>query len=379
MRSPILAAAAFGLAACGAGAQTPQQAPITKPAPKADLPFAVTPVATFKAPWALAFLPDGRMLVTEKKGMLKLVSADGKTQIDVAGVPAVDSGGQGGLMDVAISPQFAKDGLVYFSYSAAGDGGLKGVILARGKLAATGDAARLEGVTTLYTASPFVEGGGHYSGRILFAPDGTIYYTNGERQKFDPAQDPSGSLGKVLHLTAEGKPAGKGPLTARGFKPEVVSYGHRNLLGLAFDDRGRLWEVEMGPLGGDELNLVVPGRNYGWPIVSNGNHYDGKDIPDHPTRQEFEAPKASWNPSIAPSSLMIYSGRLFPAWRNSAFIGALAGKGLVRVALNGTEADEIEMWDMKARIRGVRQGPDGAIWVLEDAPGGRLLRLTPKG
>ncbi len=380
MRLPILSVAVLALAACGSGsvAQPSPQAPITQPAPRADLPFAVTPVATFDAPWAMAFLPDRRMLVTEKAGTLTLVSADGTRQLAVAGTPAVDSAGQGGLMDVALHPQFARNGLVYLSYSAAGAGGLKGVVLARAKLVEGQGTARLDGLETLYAARPLVEGNGHYSGRILFAPDGTLFFTAGERQKFTPAQDPDATLGKVLHLTADGKPVPGGPLVREGLPPEVHSIGHRNLLGLAWDDGGRLWEVEMGPRGGDELNLILPARNYGWPIVSNGTHYDGKDIPDHPTKPEYEAPKASWNPSISPSSLMIYSGGLFPAWRNSAFIGALSGKGLVRVALNGTTAGPIEMWDMKARIRGVRQGPDGAIWLLEDAPTGRLLRLTPK-
>jgi glucose/arabinose dehydrogenase len=233
-------------------------------------------------------------------------------------------------------------------------------------------------VQVLFRASPKVTGGGHYSGRIAFSPDGRLFFTAGERQKFDPAQDPKATLGKVLRLDLDGKPAKGNPLAAKGFDPAVWSYGHRNLLGLAFDGQGRLWEVEMGPRGGDELNLILPGRNYGWPLVSNGDHYDGKVIPDHPTRPDLEAPKASWNPSISPSSLLFYSGAAFPAWRGNAFISALGGQALVRVAIEGDTAKEAARYEMGARIRAVDQGPDGALYVLEDGPRGRLLRLTPK-
>lgn len=363
------------------------QAPITGAQTGAVKPFVTTPVATFDEPWAMTFLPDGRMLVTEKSGTLKLASADGKIITAVTGVPKVDSDGQGGLMDVVLHPRFAENGIVYLSWSEAGAGG-KGVVLGRGKLVeqqvqcvTTPCAAqvRLDGFATIYRASPFVSGDGHYSGRIAFSPDGThLFFTNGERQKFDPAQDKRGSLGKVLRLTDDGKPAADNPLAAQGFKPEVWSYGHRNLLGIAFDSKGRLWEQEMGPKGGDEVNLVLPAKNYGYPIVSNGDHYDGRNIPDHPTRPEFEAPKVSWNPVISPSGMMIYSGTLFPAWRDNIFIGGLSSQALIRVAVKGDTAREAERYDMGARIREVEQGPDGAVYVLEDGEKGRLLKLTPK-
>lgn len=345
-------------------------------------PFTVTPVADFDSPWAMTFLPDGRMLVTEKKGALLLVSADGKQRQTIATLP-VDSAGQGGLMDVMIAPDFASSKHVYLSYSIAGDGG-KGVVLARGTLASdAGGKPTLTGVTELFRASPFVSGNGHYSGRIAFSPDGKyLFFTNGERQKFDPAQDPKATLGKVLRLTPDGKPAGDPGLTARGFHPAVWSYGHRNLLGLTFDAAGNLWEQEMGPKGGDEVNLILPGRNYGYPIVSDGDHYDGRDIPDHDTRPEFEKYKVMWNPVISPGGLMAYSGKMFPQWKGDLFIGGLSSQALVRVDVDGTNARKGDQWPMGARIREVEEGPDGAIWVLEDgAQGsqGRLLRLTPAG
>ncbi len=385
----LLPAFAIAAAACTndpAPAQ-PAQAAITGARAPAEKPFTVTPFAAFDSPWSMTFLPDGRMLVTEKRGRLLLVSADGRRATVLAGVPAVDSAGQGGLMDVVAAPDFARSHAIYFSYSASGPGG-KGVTLARATMppdimcirAPCPTSNRLADVKVLFQAHPFVDGNGHYSGRIAFSPDGQyLFFTNGERQKFTPAQDPKASLGKVLRLTLDGKPAPGNPLAAKGFDPAIWSYGHRNLLGIAFDAQGRLWEQEMGPRGGDELNIILPGRNYGYPIVSNGNHYDGRDIPDHPTRPEFEAPKVSWNPVISPAGLMIYSGAMFRAWAGNILIGGLSSKSLVRVVVEGDTAREIERYDMGARIREVEQGPDGAIWLLEDGEsGGRLLKLTPK-
>jgi len=370
-------APATGNTAIAAGAAV-AQAPITGAQAFAEKPFVATPIATFQSPWALAFLPDGRMLVTEKAGTMLLVSADGKTRVALAGIPAVDSDKQGALGEVALDPDFAGNKLVYFSFSEAA-GEEKGIALVRGRLAEDGaGGARLDDVRILYRAHPKVTGGGHYAGRIAFSSDGHLFFSAGERQKFDPAQDPRATLGKVLRLDPDGRPAEGNPLAAEGFDPAVWSYGHRNPLGLAFDGQGRLWEVEMGARGGDELNLVLPGRNYGWPLVSNGDHYDGKVIPDHPTRPDLEAPKTSWNPSISPSSLLFYSGTMFPEWRGNAFISALSGQALLRIAIDGDTAREAARYAMNARIRAVDQGPDGALYVLEDGPDGRLLRLTPK-
>lgn len=381
LRKSLLAASALALAGCNSSSVE------AGAAMAGDPPFQVTPIAAFNEPWAMTFLPDGRMLVTEKSGTLKLVSADGKISAEVSGAPTVDSGGQGGLMDVVLHPDFANNGMVYLSWSESGAGG-KGVALGRGKLVETQvqcvrapcpAVASLEGFTTIFRASPFVSGDGHYSGRIAFSPDGHLFFTNGERQKFDPAQDKSATLGKVLRLNDDGTPAKDNPLAAQGFRPEVWSYGHRNLLGLTFDAEGRLWEQEMGPQGGDEVNLIKAGANYGYPKVSNGSHYGGKDIPDHKAGDGYEAPKVWWNPSISPGGLMFYDGKLFPEWKGSLLLGGLSSEALLRVKIDGDKASKADQWPMGARIREVEEGLDGAIWVLEDGPSGRLLKLTPKG
>jgi glucose/arabinose dehydrogenase len=346
--------------------------------PATGLPFKVTEVADFNEPWAMTFLPDGRMLVTEKAGTLNLVAADGKSRKVVTGTLPVSSAGQGGMMDVVLAPGFASNRHVYFSFSEAGPGG-KGVALARGTLA-DGATPSLADVAVIFRASPYVEGDGHFSGRIAFSPDGQyLFFTNGDRQKFDPAQDPKATLGKVLRLTLDGKPAPGNPLAAGGFHPAVWSYGHRNLLGIAFDAGGNLWEQEMGPKGGDEVNLILPGRNYGYPLVSDGDHYDGRPIPDHATRPDLEKYKVNWTPVISPGGLIVYSGAMFPQWQGDLFIGGLSSKALVRVDVNGTNATKGDQWDMGTRIREVEQGPDGALWLLEDGlrgAGGRMFKLT---
>jgi glucose/arabinose dehydrogenase len=346
----------------------------------AGLPFQVQVVADFESPWAMTFLPDGRMLITEKSGILFVVSADGQQRKRVDGIPVVSSDGQGGLMDVVLHPGFTQNRLVYFSYSEAGQGG-KGVVLARGAFA-DGEQPALQKVEILFRASPYVEGDGHFAGRIAFSTDGYLFFACGERQKFDPAQDPKATLGKVLRLKDDGTPAPGNPLAAKGFHPAVWSYGHRNLLGIAFDASGNLWEQEMGPKGGDEVNLILPGRNYGYPIVSDGDHYDDKPIPDHDTRPEFEKYKVNWTPVISPAGLMVYSGKLWPQWKGDLFIGGLSSMALIRVDVDGTNARKGDQWPMGERIREPEEGPDGAIWLLEDGRRdgkGRLLKLTPLG
>jgi len=372
------------LVACGAGRAvaapaTAAQGPIVGERPFAPKPFVATPVARFESPWAMAFLPDGRMLVTQKAGRMLLVSADGKQRTAVAGMPRVAPAGQGALGEVVLHPDFARNGLVYFSYSESKGAG-QGTALARARL--VGDiarGARLDGLKVIYRAHPYVSGEGQYAGRILFTGDGHLFFSTGERQKFTPAQDPKGTLGKILRLNEDGTPAPGNPLAAKGFDPAIWSYGHRNPLGLAFDATGRLWETEMGPRGGDELNLILPGRNYGWPLVSNGDNYDGTPIPRHATRPDLEAPRLSWNPSISPANLLIYSGAMFPGWKGEALIGGLSGRMLIRVTIDaGGNAREAARYDMGARIRAVDQGPDGAIYLLEDGSNARLLRLTPR-
>jgi glucose/arabinose dehydrogenase len=353
--------------------------------------FTTTRVARLDEPWAMAFLPDGRVLVTEKRGALKIVSADGGKIGDVEGVPNVAYGGQGGFGDVVLHPEFADNSLVYMSFAEAGRGGEAGAAVARARLALDGaGGGALEDLAVIWRQVPKVSGQGHYGHRIAFAPDGHLYISSGERQKFDPAQDMTVNLGKIVRLNDDGSvpadnpfaagqsPGGSSATAAPGaaVTAQIWTLGHRNPLGLAFDARGRLWNVEMGPRGGDELNLVERGANYGWPIVSNGDHYSGEPIPDHPTRPEFHPPAVFWNPVISPSSLAFYSGSEFPEWQGDAFIGGLSSQSLVRIELDGTSAREAQRFAMGAEIRAVRQGPDGAIWLLQDGRDGRLLRLS---
>jgi glucose/arabinose dehydrogenase len=341
--------------------------------------LAIDAVGQFDEPWAMTFLPDGSALVTEKQGRLIWWRSGGrKTQ--VGGTPKVDHGGQGGLGDVLLHPAFAKNRLVYLSWVEAGGNDTRGAVVGRGRLVTEGT-PRIEGLQVIWRQAPKVEGRGHFGHRLAFGPDGKLYVSNGDRQKFEPAQDMSGTLGKVVRLNDDGSVPADNPFAKRGgATAQIWSLGHRNILGLAFDGRGQLWSHEMGPKGGDEFNRIERGSNYGYPLVSNGDHYDGKKIPDHSTRPEFNAPEISWN-DLSPAGLMIYGGKLFPQWRGNAFLGGLSGKTLVRVAINGSGAKEAERWDMNARIREVEQGPDGAIYVLEDqrgGSGGRLLRLSPR-
>ncbi|MCD9027137.1 PQQ-dependent sugar dehydrogenase [Luteimonas sp. BDR2-5] len=359
-----------------------ETAPAADPADDAQaaLPFASEAVASFDEPWALGFLPDGRLLVTEKPGTLQLVTLPGGAKQEIAGVPAVGYGGQGGFGDITPHPQFADNDLVYLSYAEDGDGG-RGAAVARARLAFDADGAgTLQDLEVIWRQVPKVSGNGHYAHRIAFDEAGKLWIASGDRQKFDPAQDMQSNLGKILRLNDDGSVPDDNPFVDQGgVAAQVWSLGHRNPLGLAFDAQGRPWDVEMGPAGGDELNLVVRGENYGYPLVSNGNHYDGRPIPDHDTRPEFKAPAITWTPVISPSSLMFYSGTLFPEWTGNAFIGGLSGQTLVRVEIDGDNAREAERFPMGARIRDVAQGPDGALWVIEDGKDGRLLKLTPRG
>jgi glucose/arabinose dehydrogenase len=345
--------------------------------------FTTTELADFSVPWAMAFLPDGRLLVTEQRGALKIYKQGGAIG-EVTGVPTVSYGGQGGLSEVVLHPKFAENGWVYLSYAEAGEGELRGAAVARAKLELSGDGGKLTGLEVIWRQSPKVDGGGHYSHRIAFDADGKLWISSGDRQKFDPAQDMQANLGKILRLNDDGSVPRDNPFADRGgVTAQIWSLGHRNPLGLAFDSAGRLWGVEMGPQGGDELNLIKRGANYGYPIVSNGDHYDGKVIPDHPTRPEFAAPAVFWNPVISPSSLMFYDGTEFPEWRGDAFIGGLSSQSIVRIEFDGEQAREAERIAMGMRIRAIEQGPDGAIWVLEDeregrGGQGRLFRLSAK-
>lgn len=345
-----------------------------------DWPFEMTSIASFDKPWAMTFLPDKRLLVTEKAGVVWVVTQDGKKSGPVSGVPDVAFGGQGGLGDIVLHPDFANNEWVYLSYAEAGDDGEYGAAVTRARLQLNADgSAKLLEPSVIWRQVPKVSGRGHYGHRIAFSPDGYLFISSGERQKFDPSQDMRANLGKILRLNDDGSVPKDNPFADKGgVMAQIWSLGHRNPLGLAFDADGRLWNTEMGPKHGDELNLVKRGHNYGYPIVSNGDHYSGKEIPDHDTRPEFEAPKAYWVPAISPAGLMFYDGELFSAWRGNAFIGGMSATALVRVEIDGDTAREVGRYKTGKRYREQEQGPDGAIWLLEDGENGRLLRLTPK-
>ena len=376
------------LAACGGGggssrtAEPVGDAPRPTPAPPTPAPtpasngaFNVTQVAEFNEPWAMTFLPDGALLVTEKRGALLLFS-DGK-KLTINGVPAVAYGGQGGMGDVILHPDFASNSRIYFSYVEAGANGTRGAAVARATLNRTPDGGSLQGVQVIWRQEPKMSGSGHFSHRLAFGADGLLWITSGERQEFSPAQNMDMNLGKVLRLEDDGSIPADNPFVSQGgVAAQVWSLGHRNLLGIAFDANGQLWTHEMGPLGGDELNRIERGANYGWPIVSNGDHYDGRVIPDHDTQPQFNAPEVSWNPVISPAGLIFYDGREFPKWNGNAFIGGLSSQALIRIEFSATGAREAERFAMGARIREVEQGPDGAIWLLEDGGGAGLLKLT---
>jgi glucose/arabinose dehydrogenase len=401
------------LAACGASGPTSARSGNAEAAPAVESgpPFKVAEVATFDSPWAIAFLPSSTTaLVTEKPGRIWLVDVANGQKQPLSGAPDVVVSSQGGLLDIAPSPGFKTNGLVYLTYSEASANGGSGLALARGKLVRDGGAARLEDLHVLWH-DPAGGGGGQFGARIAFAPDGqSLFLSSGERQRFTPAQDPSQPLGKILHLTLDGKSAPDNPMAGKtgaatvdvtdppkdtqaaknaptrtirwpgpNLTPaETWTSGHRNPYGLMFAPDGRLWETEMGPRGGDELNLIVKGRNYGWPVVSNGENYDGVPIPDHSTRPEFEAPKTFWDPSISPGGLLIYSGDKFPQWKGDALIPALSGEALIRVDIDGDNTKKADEWPMAARLRGIAQGPDGAVYLLQDGEGAKLLRLDPR-
>jgi glucose/arabinose dehydrogenase len=367
------------LGACnGSGSITSGNAATAAPA-TGGRPFQVQEMARFNEPWAMTFLPGGQALITEKPGRLLLWRAGGQA-VPVQGVPKVDYGGQLGLGDIVLHPNYARNRMVYLSWAEPGSGDTRGAAVGRARLVTDAGAPRLEGLQVIWRQDK-VDGRFHHGHRLAFSRDGHLFITSGDRMKFDPAQDLSSNIGKVVRLRDDGSVPRDNPFASRGgVAAQVWSLGHRNPLGIAFDARGQLWTHEMGPRHGDEVNRIERGSNYGWPVVSNGSHYDGRDIPDHPTRPQFNAPEVSWNPAISPAGLIIYSGNMFPQWRGNAFIGGLSSRGLVRVAIDGATAREAERFDMGQRIREIEQGPDGAIYVLEDerqGAGGRLLRLAP--
>lgn len=355
----------------------------------------VEDLATLDNPWGMAFLPDGRLIISEKPGDLRIF-ANGEIGPSLGGMPKVAYQGQGGLLDVAIDPDFASNQFVYFYYvepadpqpddvkdnwdprlghQSEPDNTMKGGAVARGKL--EGDA--LQAVTVIWRQEPKEIGRGHFGGRLVFAPDGKLFITSGDRQRFDPAQDKQSNLGKVVRINPDGSLPDDNPFAKDGGRGDIYSMGHRNPLGAAINPAtGKLWIDEMGPKGGDEINIILPGKNYGWPIVSNGSNYDDSPIPDHDTKPEFQAPLTSWSPVISPSGMLFYTGDMFPSWKGSVLLGGLSSTAIIRVSLKRDKVTGEERITTGKRIRDLEQAPDGSLMVLVDGEsGGNLWRLTP--
>jgi aldose sugar dehydrogenase len=407
MKHSVLAGLFLAMAVTAASAQV--NAGTQKP--EADPPFTITQVTTLSLPWKIAFLPDGRMLITEKTGGLQLVTHQGQ-KMPVVNIPAVLWRGQGGMLGVFLSPHYAKDHFIYLTYSEPGEPSGSSLALARAELKIEKNAASLENLKVIWRDGERGDGG-QFGAAVAFSPDSKyLYLSVGERQRMTPAQDPNQPLGKILRLTLEGKPAPGNPMAgktgaasvpvidppedteAAKTAPVVRTYtfpgpnltpsetwctGLRTPYGLAFAPDGRLWELEHGPRGGDELNLIEPGKNYGWPLVSYGKNYNGVPIPNPDTRSDLAKPVIYWLPVIAPGNLMFYKGAMFSQWNGSAFVSGLISKALIRITFDGKGgAQTAERWDVGFRVRDVEVAPDGALWMIEDAKPGRLIRLTPK-
>ena len=377
------------LASCGNAYSTDGGETASTPSPTVDGEFdgdfAITAHGEFDEPWASAFIPGTPMLfITEKPGTAKIYNTDNDRVITVSGLPQVDYGGQGGLGDVAFLPSESASSVgtrtIYLSWAEAGEGDTRGAVVGRGQLnCASATACSVSNLNIIWRQAPKVTGRGHYSHRIVFSPDEQyMFVSSGERQKQDPAQNTENTLGTIVRLNLDGSAAAGNPFADRGSPTDQIwTYGNRNILSMDFDSAGRLWGIEHGPAGGDELNLVQRGANYGWPVRSNGDNYDGSNIPDHTADDGFTKPVISWSPVIAPGNMVFYDGDLFEGMDGDLIVAGLKTQALIRIAFDGEEAREVARYDMGNRIRQVVYGPDGALWVLEDGEGGRLLELRP--
>ncbi len=379
LRSRVLALSAVLTLVVGVEPMLAQGAPKSTTPSSIAAPVSVTEVASgLVHPWGLAALPDGRMLVTERPGRLRFVSKDGQLSTPIQGVPAVYAEGQGGLLDVTIDPAFAQNKLIYLSYSEISDS-LAGTAVARGKL----ENQSLTDVRVIYRQHPKVKGAGHFGSRIVFRRDGTLFITQGERMSYsEQAQDLASGLGKIVRIKSDGTIPKDNPfLNRKGVRPEIWSYGHRNVQAAALDPAtGDLWEIEHGPKGGDELNRAQAARNYGWPIITYGVNYSGTKVGEGITAKAgMEQPTFYWNPVIAPSGMIFYTGNVYPQWKGSIFVGSLAPGALVRLTMRNGRVTQEERYlgELNERIREVAQGSDGKIYLLTDSKNGRILRLDP--
>jgi glucose/arabinose dehydrogenase len=332
-------------------------------------------------PWGMAFLPDGRLLVSERPGRLRLIGRDGKLSAPLQGVPKVFASGQGGMLDVQLGPDFATSGLIYFSYAEPRDGARTGTSVARARLVNEGDGGRLGEVQVIFRQEPSYASGNHFGSRIVFTRDGSLFVTLGERYSArDQAQNPANHLGKLVRVMPDGSPYAGNP-RKDGWRPEIWSIGHRNVQGAAINPAtGKLWTAEHGARGGDEINIPDAGKNYGWPVITYGRDYSYAKIGEGTAKPGMEQPIYYWDPSIAPSGAAFYTGNRFPEWTGNLFVGALAGQALHRLVLDGERivGEEKLLSDLGERIRDVRNGPDGALWLLTDSPEGRVLRIVPQ-
>ena len=368
----------FGVVACGpARAQGPAQRSPT-PGSIDGVVRAETVARGLEHPWGIAFLPDGRMLVTERPGRLRIVDINGTVSAPLSGVPRVHAVGQGGLLDVTLDPNFAQNHTIYLSFAEPGPGGTAGTAVARGRLTDTG----LEDVRTIYSQRPKMQGGGHYGSRLVFGRDGTLFITQGDRMNWrDSAQSLTAGMGKIMRINPDGTIPRDNPFVGRNdAQPEIWSYGHRNLQGAALHPQtGQLWTVEHGPRGGDELNHPEAGKNYGWPVIGYGINYDGSRAHASTTKEGMEQPVYYWDPVIAASGVQFYTGNRYPGWTNSVLIGSMTPGALVRLELvNGVVTrEERYLGELHERIRDVTQGPDGLLYLITDSDNGQVLRVVP--